>query len=138
MRGVIRALEAGASVNGHYALPYAPLMVAANRADEKMVKFLVESGADLEIATLCDVTNGGGRRAWKSGSRAVHSAVHGAKVDNLKALLKMGANPNAADSIGCTPLMAVFLEKDRPGAFAVVQELLKAGADPGLVAKDGK
>lgn len=135
MRGVKNALEAGASVDGHHTLPYSPLMVAANVTDGKVVKFLVETGADLELATWRDVHT---PSLWKSGSRAVHSAVHGDKVDNLRVLLEAGANPNAVDSMGCTPLMAVFLAKDRPEAFAMVQELLKAGADPGLVAQDGK
>lgn len=138
MRGVKNALEAGASVNGHLGQPYPPLVVAASMTDKKMVTYLVESGADLEVGTWHERHPSNRKLNWNSGSRAVHSAVYNDKLDNLRVLLRAGANPNAADSVGFTPLMAVFMSDHRPAAFEMVQELLRAGADPELTAHDGK
>lgn len=107
--------------------------------DMKMVTFLVESGADLEVGTRHERHPSNRRLNWNnSGSRAVHSAVYNDKLDNLRVLLRAGANPNAANSVGHTPLMAVLMSYHRPEAFEMVEELLRAGADPEVTAHNGK
>lgn len=143
MRGVKDALAAGASVNGRRGMPFSPLMMAAGFSDPSMIEFLVERGADLEAGAACDTNYVDGRRMVKSRVRtAVHCAVRYGKVDNLRALFKLGANPNAMDSIGHTPLMLVFLDRVDDGGFraasALVIELLRAGANIELAAHDGK
>ncbi|CAM9239851.1 unnamed protein product [Ectocarpus sp. 6 AP-2014] len=73
------------------------------------------------------------------GSQAIHAAVHGGSPDVLNVLLRLGANPNAADDDGETPLMIACRDptKDRFG-FAMANILLNGGADPSLSTHFGR
>lgn len=141
LRGVKDALAAGASVDGARNQPFSPLMMAATCSEPSMIKFLVQRGADLEAGKPSDADYADGRPMLKKGARAVHCAVHCCKVDNLMTLCELGANPDAIDSIGRTPLMAVFLDEVEDGDFrpksALMSVLLRAGADIELAAHDG-
>ena len=53
----------------------------------------------------------------------------------LEVLLKAGADVNAKENKGWTPLHAAAAENPSP---AVLEVLLKAGADPRAIDKDGK
>jgi len=65
---------------------------------------------------------------------SVHAAVRSGDIEKLKGLLEAGADPNALDSRGMTPLMhAANLRALRDGT---VEALIAAGADITLVTPD--
>lgn len=63
---------------------------------------------------------------------ALIEAVENKKVDEVKALLKKGVDPNSRSKYGQTPLMRAVMN-DRPDLAEI---LLEAGADPNLGTKD--
>lgn len=64
---------------------------------------------------------------------ALHSAVSQNDTELVKSLIATGANINAADEIGRTPLM-LAVDSNR---FQIAQQLLDAGANTNLVNSDG-
>lgn len=131
MRRVRAALEAGASVDGYEEGNERPLMAAANAGKVEIMKLLVESGADLDASISVAVVGVHGEMLLPSGSTALHTAVYGNRVEALRFLIEAGANPNAADERGMTPLMGV-------NGVNVAEELIEAGADPGLADSGGE
>lgn len=93
------------------------LFAAADRGDLDMVKFLVERGANLEIASE------GGSYAYEWSP--IYAAVVSGHEEIVKYLLDHGANPNHGRNTGRTPLHAAA-EK---GHLRVVQYLVDHGAD---------
>lgn len=63
------------------------------------------------------------------GDDALLKAALDGNMEQVKQLIKMGANPNAYDSNLITPLAAVI---GMSGSIAVVRTLLQLGADPNL------
>jgi len=57
-------------------------------------------------------------------------AIYHAPIDFVRALLELGADPNAPDPVGFPSLIAA-LSADRPDRHAVVELLLAHGADVG-------
>jgi ankyrin repeat protein len=118
-----------------------PLLYATRGGHFELVRLLIDNGADLELADgngmtplLNAIVNASIIRVNRTGSS-----------DHLKIaqlLLDAGANVNAADWYGETPLWAAVdvrnLELGRDGndrtvrdeAFALIERLLAAGADP--------
>lgn len=125
-----------------------------------MIKSLVGEGADLEAkngalpsteaATLhgddgntapinsgrMETTTPAARRGDTKGKTAVHMAIYFSRAEALGALLQAGADPNAHDSSGRSPLWLACSGRlsDTPGCVAMVHELLEAGADPSMAA----
>ncbi len=64
-------------------------------------------------------------RTAADGTTALHEAVHEDRLDAVKALIKSGANVNAANRYGSTPLELAAMT----GNANITAELLKAGAD---------
>lgn len=98
---------------GRTALHFA----ASKRSDSgpRMVQILLDGGAKATAKTR------------QGGNTPLHYAVDGRSVATIQALLEAGANPNATNGSGVTPLhKAVAL----PGLEEVVEALLKGGADP--------
>lgn len=63
----------------------------------------------------------------------LHKAAIRSDREALKALLQTGADPNAADAAGRTPLHSAITSAGRPGnttAYGNVKALLQYGADP--------
>lgn len=88
-----------------------------------------------ELATLP------ARGGYHKGVQPIHLASKRLDSDMIKALLAAGADPNATDDDGQTPLR--YLLSKRGGAAAktshtVAQMLLDAGADPNLLDKRGR
>lgn len=81
--------------------------------------------------------DGDGRFVFSRGSRAVHAAVYAGMVGAVRALVEAGANPDAADATGHTPLMQACRSLDAEERVAIVRELLRAGADPALESDEG-
>jgi len=155
--GVVAALlEAGADVNspGHRGLT--PLHeAAAQRGNLDVVRILLEAGADTHatsgpgITPLHKAASGGAAEivhALLDAGADVNAGAGGFGTPLLHAvqprrsteavvivLLWAGADPDARDEQGWTPLYAAA-SADRPAA---VRALLEAGADPDALTDDG-
>ena len=117
-------VKSGADVNHVSAERKTPIMYAASSGDTNQVKLLLELGATLER---------GGK------SILGHPAEIG-DLDMMKYLVSVGANVNATDAAGYTPLMCACMsdEADRENFFGCylngskfncVKFLLESGAD---------
>jgi ankyrin repeat protein len=119
---VVRALlAAGADVNAHEKDNLPPLLAALTnhqKAGREITQLLLEAGADVHA-----------RADW--GEAALHYTTWHPKGADLVALLvRAGADPDAPDGEGRTPLMTAVHKNDRrgPGRLALVNALLAAGA----------
>ena len=134
-----------AEVNGQDSLGRTPLSLAAERGDSESVSLLLSSGAEPSTAAhsgstaLCyaartsDPTcvslllNAGAEVRSKTNwdQTALHyAAAHGTDKRNAQLLLKAGADPNAVDCDGRTPLGFTPIA----GHLEVAECLLKHGA----------
>ncbi len=93
---------------------WTPLIVAASNGDWHLVQYLIDSGANVNLAD-----DSGGTPLFAA-SWHKHPVV-------VEKLLKAGANPNA-DADGLTPLMAAAWRLNR----RTIALLLDAGADPSM------
>ncbi|XP_075928647.1 inactive serine/threonine-protein kinase TEX14 isoform X2 [Petromyzon marinus] len=66
-------------------------------------------------------------------ARALHDAVGGARLANLRKLLKTGLNPDLPNDDGQTPLFMAAIT----GQSQAVEQLLHCGADPNRRSEDG-
>lgn len=124
----------GASVNAK-AGGGTPLMSAAMRRQADLMQLLLTSGADVNartdqggtaLAFVFKVDTGPAGIQLMPGEESFLAAA--------KMLLTAGADPNASDAFGQTPLIrAAVLNQAN-----VCRALLEAGADPMLVDEDGK
>lgn len=101
-----------------------PLIVAIQHGKIDAVEYLISKGAE-------------GDESLKDGYTALHCAVHRGDLKLVQTLLerspKAQTTINKATQEGITPLMLVC----RMGSQQLVEYLLKLGADPKLVAKNG-
>ena len=109
-------LRAGADVNRSGADGLTPLTHAAQRNHLSAVQVLVRAGARVV----------GSGSASANGVDLLNNAVRQSSVPMVEALLAGGADPNAPDADGLSPLYWAEFSR-RPD---VVNVLLKAGADP--------
>jgi ankyrin repeat protein len=114
-------LDAGADPNArsNSILGETPLHVSATMWSDKdrntVLPILIASGARVDIADT------------REGSTALHKAAYGGYIHNVTRLLAAGANPNARDQQGKTPLhQALYEEKSR---LSVIKTLLANGAN---------
>ena len=158
---VVLLLSRGADPNliaDVQGIPESPLSLALDRGDFALARRLVESGAD--PLRLADPENGGvnplnlpvvdvplSARLWRDWGRIADNAdspdwpvgsVHDAARRNdwfrLRELLDAGADPDASDDRGVTPLMAAAYHD----SAAVVGLLLQRGADSRRIDVDGR
>lgn len=136
-RGVERYLAEGASINGsaQSGETYPPVVYAAAVGSARMIGFLLEKGADVDVGV------------WRDGefprnSRAIHvaiGAISNGALDSLRALLRGGANADARNGNGCTALMmACRVDRDAAQCVSMARELLAVGADVNLKDADGR
>ena len=91
-----------------------------------MIETLLAAGVDV-----------GARGGW--GRTPLHSAVEAGIVPNIAALVRAGANLEAENSRGLTPLQVAAKQDERFRAVSVtVAALVEAGADVEVVRTDGK
>lgn len=102
------------SPDGFTALHYAAFF-----GSPEAVRALVAAGADLEAPA----TN----QELAPESRPLHSAVAAGRLDNAEALLEAGADPNARQHGGFTPLM----EAEQRGDLDLAELLIRRGAQAG-------
>lgn len=89
-----------------------PLIIAAYRGEEDILKYLISQGSALTNPT---------------GWTALHAAASGGHAKIVEYLLTQGQNPNAQDEDGESPLMYAAQTN-----IDVVRVLINAGADPFL------
>jgi ankyrin repeat protein len=97
-----------------------PLIVALN--EEGIEYSNVASGILLRFGVDVNVSNAQTKRT------ALHGATNWGDLDTIKTLLEHGANPNAQDDLGTTPLMSIAGTKGIPRDRDVVALLVKSGA----------
>eukprot|EP00163_Fabomonas_tropica_P006318 TRINITY_DN158_c0_g1_i3.p1 TRINITY_DN158_c0_g1~~TRINITY_DN158_c0_g1_i3.p1 ORF type:complete len:206 (+),score=38.73 TRINITY_DN158_c0_g1_i3:508-1125(+) len=102
--------------SGNTALHY-----AASKGHEDVVKFLIESGADVDALDDYKAT-------------ALHRAAARGRLDVVKQLVASDANVNLQDSVGDTPLHHAALG----GHVAILKFLFENGADESITNADGK
>ncbi|MDO5562633.1 MAG: ankyrin repeat domain-containing protein, partial [Synergistaceae bacterium] len=108
----IKMIEKGADLNIKDKHRVTPVMGAARCSKGIALKMLLDRGVDIN----CRDTLGG--------YMAIHEAVEQDCTENVKLLVKAGADVNAFDSGGSSPLALALDEKN----FAMAKLLLDAGA----------
>lgn len=133
------ALAARAEVNGPPGAHYPPIAAACLTDDNKMVDFLIERGADPDGAVHHSLSPETDSDSFDfvPGERALHVVARrcGNAEETIRALVRAGADPNATDGTGRTPLIVACTCSDV--LVEVVQALLEASADPSLAEETG-
>lgn len=124
----------GAEINSASGIGVTPLFSAAMSQNPSAVDYLLQKGAKVDVAThpLADATtrtpnnikNGPTNMAKIT---PLHNAAAFGPAETVRLLLKSGAQINAVDSRGLTPL-SYALASDYP-SLEVVKALIKAGAE---------
>lgn len=108
-------IESGADVN-EPDLWGTPLDIAVSKGSDKIAQILIDAGADVEGATLPGV----------GGEHPLHlAATRGSGVSTARLLISRGAQLDARDGAGRTPLITAVLADN----VEVADALLAAGAD---------
>lgn len=116
-------LDSGLSVETQDVAGSALLLTAAEKGHTRIVKILLDHGANPNVTT-----DRYGRR-----TPLLWAAVN-ADLESVKALLDHGANINTPDAYGRTPLMEAAWATDRD----TVKLLIERGADVNYIAPDGQ
>jgi uncharacterized protein len=110
-------------VNGWAADGHVPVALAAFFGHPSTVVLLLERGADVHATARNSMM-----------VQPLHAAVAGRSAEAVAALLDRGADPNARQQAGYTPLMGAAAA----GRDDLADLLLAGGADPSLLSEDGK
>ena len=106
----------GADVNSIDGCGEWPLKSAAERNDVELISWLLAHGAEIDHTS--------------TGETALHAAVRSDARDAVDFLLEDGANPNAQDADGWTPLFGAR-------SCETIHALCRAGADPRITDDTG-
>ena len=134
----VALLEAGADFDVRDAVGRTPLHLAALAVSHApandplgemaMLAALLDAGADLNVFDLL------GRTPLHTGGTPLHTAAEGTNPAAAVALAAAGADPNARNTDGWTPLRQWAGHGDNP---AILAALLEAGADIETLDNDG-
>jgi ankyrin repeat protein len=122
---VAARLDADPSAAGAFADDgFTPLHLAAFFRHPETARLLVERGAPVDVVARHETIQ----------VTPLQSAVTARQEETAAFLLERGADPNAQHGGGFTPFHAAA----QHGDVAVVELLLRHGADPALAADDGR
>ncbi|CBN77519.1 Ankyrin [Ectocarpus siliculosus] len=126
-------LEEGASVHDFGDAVVRPIAVATDYGLIDIIKALVATGADTEAPCWSDkdgAWKGNPEWSYRNGFTALYIAPAVGNAGALLVLLQLGANPNATDSDGGTPIMVTCGTGSVTSTkLTMMRSLLKAGAD---------
>lgn len=117
-----RMLDSGLDPNAHDAAGYTLLIAASRAGNVEMIRLLTSRGADPNLRDT----------AVNSWTPLLH-AIHKSQPAAIAALLDAGADPNAPDNGGTTPLMMAA----GYGYTNIVKMLLAHKANPRIATNDG-
>ncbi len=120
---VAELLDEGEPVDGHTPDGFTPLHLAAYFGAPRVAALLLSRGADVAAVAANPMR-----------IQALHAAAAGRWLKIATALLAAGADPDARQQGGYTPLMAAGASGDT----GIARALLAAGADPALTNDTGK
>lgn len=130
------------------------LLVAIDKDENEMARFLIDRGADVNVADikgLTPLTAAAGKGDFemfefllaegadpnipdRNGRTTLLAAAESGNVEIVNALLAKGPDPNYADATGHTPLLLAIKEGNTEAAMV----LLANGADPYIANADGR
>jgi ankyrin repeat protein len=102
---------------------WTPLALAAFFGSPPAVRLLLDAGADVHAVARNPML-----------VQPLHAAVASRNAESVRLLLERGADPNARQQIGYTPLMGAA----QSGLDEVVSMLLARGADPSAASDKGE
>ncbi|NLF72867.1 MAG: hypothetical protein GX575_27845 [Candidatus Anammoximicrobium sp.] len=112
---------------------YTPLLIAVENFNRPLVELLVKRGVDPNVPN-----NFGQTALHRAVARLPYGEAEALKLQVLELLLDYGADVNARDEHGLTPLDCIRRRHEEGGSADAVQSLLLAhGAESGLVERKG-
>ena len=114
-----------------------PLFLSVKNKHEQLIKLLIENEADVRIGYKENSTERFYLVRGKNRGRAAWHYIAGEQVNEpeiIDLLVKSGANVNAQDAEGFTPLHMAAIH----GNLKIVKKLVDLDADVNIVATDGK
>jgi len=132
-------IDKGANVNASGWLGQTPLHRAAKEGEAKIVELLIAKGADVNAINMrghtpldmaeqkghTDIVELFKKHGAKDGSSSLHVAVISRDIEQVKLLISQGADINAKDNSGRTPLRCAAIK----GGHDIVELLITKGAD---------
>jgi ankyrin repeat protein len=135
-----RMIDAGLDVNGADLIGTTPILASVYHGNLEAVKLLLSKGASAKsVAKFPGLFDGGHPKSGPLalGSVAVlHPASASGSADLVRTLIEGGADVNARDARGMTPLMMAVARADQDAA--VIRLLLDHGADVSVVSAAGE
>lgn len=95
----------------------------------RMIRHLLHRGADKDAGCIQDVRDNDGKLLMAEGARPTHSAICNGRLDALRVLLRVGADPNAVDSADSSLLKLAISGADDARRVEMSRALLEANAD---------
>ncbi len=135
------AIDQGFEINRNYGIPIesrSPLHEAIWMTRPDVVRLLIHNGANLELRDHVENTPifTAVIIATAPKNRPEIEAKKKSAIVILESLIAAGANVNAFDLTGNTPLAIAAGGWDRANVLSVARKLLEAGADPNLTDGD--
>ena len=130
-------VEKGSYVNLQNKEGRTPLFLSVKNKHEQLIKLLIENEADVRIGYKENSTERFYLVRGKNRGRAAWHYIAGEQVNEpeiIDLLVKSGANVNAQDAEGFTPLHMAAIH----GNLKIVKKLVDLEADVNIVTTDGK